>query len=161
MDIEKIIESIEEKIDGCPTIPFWGRGIIDKDELLDMLQEMKNKLPEELSQAKWVNNERQRIINDAQKRAETMIKETEEKIAAMVTSTILLSRLMLRLTRLLTALSRTLEKSDLVQTSTLMTFSALWKKNLSKQLKLSALTETAIDNMINLRCGSNFPHLIF
>lgn len=84
MDIEKIIESIEEKIDGCPTIPFWGRGIIDKDELLDMLQEMKNKLPEELSQAKWVNNERQRIINDAQKRAEAMIKETEEKIAAMV-----------------------------------------------------------------------------
>ena len=84
MDIEKIIESIEEKIDGCPTIPFWGRGIIDKDELLDMLQEMKNKLTEELSQAKWVNNERQRIINDAQKRAETMIKETEEKIAAMV-----------------------------------------------------------------------------
>ncbi len=84
MDIEKIIESIEEKIDSCPTIPFWGRGIIDKDELLDMLQEMKNKLPEELSQAKWVNNERQRIINDAQKRAETMVKETEEKIAAMV-----------------------------------------------------------------------------
>lgn len=84
MDIEKIIESIEEKIDSCPTIPFWGRGIIDKDELLDMLQEMKNKLPEELSQAKWVNNERQRIISDAQKRAETMIKETEEKIAAMV-----------------------------------------------------------------------------
>ncbi len=84
MDIEKIIESIEEKIDGCPTIPFWGRGIIDKDELLDMLQEMKNKLPEELSQAKWVNNERQRIINDAQKRAEAMVKETEEKILAMV-----------------------------------------------------------------------------
>lgn len=84
MDIEKIIESIEEKIDGCPTIPFWGRGIIDKDELLDMLQEMKNKLPEELSQAKWVNNERQRIINDAQKRAEAMVKETEEKIATMV-----------------------------------------------------------------------------
>ena len=84
MDIENIIDAIEEKIDGCMTIPFWGRGIIDKDELLDMLQEMRNKLPEELSQAKWVNNERQRIINDAQKRAETMIKETEEKITNMV-----------------------------------------------------------------------------
>ena len=84
MDIENIIDAIEEKIDSCMTIPFWGRGIIDKDELLDMLQEMRNKLPEELSQAKWVNNERQRIINDAQKRAESMIKETEEKIANMV-----------------------------------------------------------------------------
>ncbi len=84
MDIENIIDAIEEKIDSCPTIPFWGRGIINKDELLDMLEEMRNKLPEELSQAKWVNNERQRIINDAQKRAETMIKDTEEKIANMV-----------------------------------------------------------------------------
>ena len=84
MDTEKIIETIMEKIDSCPTIPFWGRGIIDKDELLDLVQDLKNKLPEELNQAKCVNNERQRIISEAQKKAEAMIKETEERIAAMV-----------------------------------------------------------------------------
>ncbi len=84
MDIEQIMNLIEEKIDSCRTIPFWGRGIIDKEEILDLLQEMKNKFPEEMKQAKWVKEERQRIISDAQKEASAMIKATEEKIAAMV-----------------------------------------------------------------------------
>ena len=84
MDIEQIINEIEAKIDGCRTIPFWGRGIIDKEEILDMIQEMRNKFPEELKQAKWVKEERQRIISDAQKEAAAMFKSTEEKIVAMV-----------------------------------------------------------------------------
>lgn len=84
MDMEQIMNEIEEKIKNCRTIPFWGRGIIDKDEIVDMLEEMKSKFPEEMRQAKWVKEERQRIISDAQKEATAMIKATEEKIAAMV-----------------------------------------------------------------------------
>jgi len=84
MDIEQIMNEIEEKIDSCRTIPIWGRGIIDKDEILDMIQDMRNKFPEEMKQAKWVKEERQRIISDAQKEAAAMIKATEEKIAVMV-----------------------------------------------------------------------------
>lgn len=84
MDIEQIMNELEEKIDSCKTIPFWGRGIVDKEELLDMIQDMKNKFPDEMREAKWVKEERQRIINDAQKEAAAMIKTTEEKIAAMV-----------------------------------------------------------------------------
>jgi len=37
-----------------------------------------------MKQAKWVKEERHRIISDAQKEAAAMIKATEEKIAAMV-----------------------------------------------------------------------------
>jgi len=84
MDIEQIMNEIEEKIDSCKTIPIWGRGIIDKDEILDLIQDMRNKFPEEMKQAKWVKEERHRIISDAQKEAAAMIKATEEKIAAMV-----------------------------------------------------------------------------
>ena len=84
MDIEQIMNEIEEKIDRCRTIPFWGKGIIDKEEILELIQEMRNKFPEEMRQAKWVKEERQRIISDAQKEAQAMIKATEEKIAAMV-----------------------------------------------------------------------------
>ncbi|MBQ3181856.1 MAG: ATPase, partial [Clostridia bacterium] len=82
MDIEQIMNEIEEKIDRCRTIPFWGKGIIDKEEILELIQEMRNKFPEEMRQAKWVKEERQRIISDAQKEAQAMIKATEEKIAA-------------------------------------------------------------------------------
>ncbi len=84
MEILEIIEALEEKIERSFTIPFWGRGIVDKDALLDLLQEARIKFPEELKQAKWVKDERQRIIADAQKEAAAIIKSAEEKIAAMV-----------------------------------------------------------------------------
>jgi len=84
MDIEQIMNEIEERIDKCRTIPFWGKGIIDKEDILELIQEMRNKFPEEMRQAKWVREERQRIISDAQKEAAAMVKATEEKIAAMV-----------------------------------------------------------------------------
>lgn len=84
MDMEQIMIEIEEKIASCRTIPFWGRGIIDKEEIIEMIQEMKSKFPEEMKQAKWIKEERQRIISDAQEEAASMIKATEEKIAAMV-----------------------------------------------------------------------------
>lgn len=84
MDIEQLIDALEDKIDSCATIPLWGRGIIDKDELLDMIQDIRMKYPDEMKQAKWVKEERQRIINDAQKEAAGIIKAAEDKIATMV-----------------------------------------------------------------------------
>ncbi|MBE7036304.1 MAG: ATPase [Ruminococcaceae bacterium] len=85
MDILEIIEALEEKIEHSFTIPFVGRGIVDKDALLDLLQEARIKYPEEMKQAKWVKDERQRIIADAQKEAAAIVKSTEEKMAALVT----------------------------------------------------------------------------
>lgn len=84
MDIEQLIDALEDKIDTCTTIPIWGRGIIDKDELLDMISDIRMKYPDEMKQAKWVKEERSRIISDAQKEAASIIKAAEEKIAAMV-----------------------------------------------------------------------------
>lgn len=84
MDFEQLIDALEEKIDGCTTIPLWGRGIIDKDELLDMITDIRNKFPDEMKQAKWVKEERSRIISEAQKEAAALVKAAEDKIAAMV-----------------------------------------------------------------------------
>ena len=84
MDILEIIEALEDKIEHSLTIPFWGQGIIDKDELLDLMQEARLKYPEEMKQARWVKEERQRIIAEAQKEAADIIKSAEEKIVAMI-----------------------------------------------------------------------------
>lgn len=84
MDIEQLIDALEDKIDSCTTIPIWGRGIIDKDELLDMISDIRMKYPDEMKQAKWVKEERSRIISDAQKEAASIVKAAEEKIANMV-----------------------------------------------------------------------------
>ncbi len=84
MEILEIIEALEDKIERSFTIPFIGRGIIDKDVLLDLLQEARIKYPDEMKQAKWVKDERQRIIADAQKEAAAIIKGAEDKIVGMI-----------------------------------------------------------------------------
>ncbi len=84
MDIEQLVDTLEDKIDSSFTIPIWGRGIVNKEELLDLIADIRVKFPDEMKQAKWVKEERQRIISDAQKEAAGIIKAAEEKIAIMV-----------------------------------------------------------------------------
>jgi vacuolar-type H+-ATPase subunit H len=84
MEILELIEALEDKVERSWLLPFIGKSLVDKEEILDLLQEIRIKFPEEMKQAKWVKEERQRIISDAQKEAQNIIKNAEEKIVAMV-----------------------------------------------------------------------------
>ena len=57
MDALELLDELEDIIDKGASVPFSGRCILDKDELLDVLQEIKLKLPDDLKQAKWIKEE--------------------------------------------------------------------------------------------------------
>ena len=78
MDIMEIIDMMEEAIDKASSVPLAGKVMIDKDELLDYIQEIRLVYPDELKEAKWVKEERQRILSEAESRAETIQKNAEE-----------------------------------------------------------------------------------
>jgi hypothetical protein len=84
MEILELIDALEDTIERGVNIPLAGKSLLDKDELLDIIQEMRLKLPDDLKQAKWVKEERQRILLDAQKEANDIIKSTEDKIISMI-----------------------------------------------------------------------------
>ena len=66
------------------SLPFTDKGIVDKEEVLEIIKEIRLKLPDELKQAKWVKEERQRILVEAQKEAEDIVKEAENRIISMI-----------------------------------------------------------------------------
>ena len=78
MDIMEIIDMMEDTIAKASTVPLTGKIMMDKDELLDFLQEMRLVYPEELKEAKWVKTERQRILDEAEERADAIKKSAEE-----------------------------------------------------------------------------------
>lgn len=84
MEVLEIIEMMEDAIDKSMAIPFIGRAIVDRDELLDLLQEIRLNLPDDLKQAKWVKEERQRILLDAQKEAAERLKNAEDQIVSLI-----------------------------------------------------------------------------
>ena len=84
MEILEIIDKLEEKIDKAMNIPIINRSLMDKEELLADIEDIRLQLPDELKQARWMKEERKKIISEAQQEAESIIKEAEEKTIAMV-----------------------------------------------------------------------------
>ncbi|MBE7027030.1 MAG: ATPase [Ruminococcaceae bacterium] len=84
MEVLEIIDMLEDVVEKSMAIPFMGRAIVDREELLDLIQEIRLNLPGDLKQAKWVKDERQRILDEANKEAESIIKNAEEKMAGLI-----------------------------------------------------------------------------
>ena len=84
MEIFELLETLEDIIEKSRNVPFSSKGIIDKEEMLDLIKEIRLKLPDELKQAKWVKEERQRILVEAQKEADGIVKEAENRIISMI-----------------------------------------------------------------------------
>ena len=84
MEIFTLLETLEEIIENSKNVPFTNKGVVDKEELLDIIKEIRIKLPDELKQAKWVKEERQRILVEAQKEADEIVKEAENRIISMI-----------------------------------------------------------------------------
>ena len=84
MEIFTLLETLEELLENSKSIPFTTKGVINKEEMLDIIKEIRLKLPDELKQAKWVKEERQRILVEAQKEADDIVKEAENRIISMI-----------------------------------------------------------------------------
>lgn len=84
MEIFTLLENIEDILEKSKGVPFSNKVLIDKEEILEIISELRLKLPEELKQAKWIKEERQRILVEAQKEADDIVKEAENRIISMI-----------------------------------------------------------------------------
>ena len=84
MGMMEIVDLMEETIEKASVVPLTGKVMIDKDEFFDYIQEIKLTYPDELKEAKWVKEERQRILHEAETRTEAIQKNAEETQMALI-----------------------------------------------------------------------------
>jgi cell division septum initiation protein DivIVA len=84
MEIFTLLETLEDILERSKTLPFTEKAVIDKEEFFEIIKEIRLKLPEELKQAKWVKEERERILEQANKEANDVVKEAENRIISMI-----------------------------------------------------------------------------
>ena len=80
MEIFTLLETLEEILEQSKKLPFTDKAVVDKEAILEVIKEIRLKLPDELKQAKWIKEERQRILTEAQKEANDIVKEAEQII---------------------------------------------------------------------------------
>lgn len=79
MDILNLLERIEDIIEESSKFPLSNKVMIDKEEILEVINEIRLKLPDEINRASWVAKERQRILNEAQSEADELIEKVKEQ----------------------------------------------------------------------------------
>ncbi len=80
MELFNIINEMEELIESSPKVPMTRRVLVDEDRLLDYLDRIRTSLPEELRQAKWVLQEREKVITDSKREALRIIEDAEKQL---------------------------------------------------------------------------------
>ncbi len=79
MDILNLLERIEDIIEESSKFPLSNKVMIDKEEVLEVINEIRLKLPDEINRASWVAKERQRILNEAQSEADDLIEKVNNQ----------------------------------------------------------------------------------
>lgn len=74
--IEQIIDEIQEYIDSCKYQPLSNSKIVvSKDEMDELLRELRMKTPEEIKRYQKIISNRDAIMDDAKTKAEAMLRE--------------------------------------------------------------------------------------
>lgn len=80
LEIMDLFNDLEELIENAPVKGLTRKYIsVEKHEILDIVNEIKTLMPEEVNQAIWINRERQRIISEAKQEAEKIVKQANQQ----------------------------------------------------------------------------------
>ena len=85
-NIEDIISALYDMVQDARGLPLSAdKCILEREKVLDMLDEIIAQLPVELKQARTIVESRNELIGQARREAESMIRQAQEKATQMVT----------------------------------------------------------------------------
>jgi len=84
VDILHLIDRLEELLNQSRPFPFTHNVIIDEDRMLDIIDQMRVAIPEEIKKAQQVLNQRDRILAQSQEEANRTISIAREKLDQLV-----------------------------------------------------------------------------
>jgi vacuolar-type H+-ATPase subunit H len=84
MDILYLVDRLENLITGSQRMPLTNRVLIKEQEVLNIIDEMRLSVPDEIKQARRVNQEKERILAQAREEATRIIAAAREEAERLV-----------------------------------------------------------------------------
>ena len=84
MDVLVLIDKLDDTIHNAKPVPLTDQVRVDKEEIYDILDQMRATIPEEIKQARWIVKERQEMLAEAKREAERIIKEARDEQARLI-----------------------------------------------------------------------------
>ena len=84
MDILQLIDRLEELFNESKSIPLTRNVMVDEDRMLDIIDQMRIAIPEEVKKAQQLLGQRDRVLAQAQEEANRTIEIARQKADQMV-----------------------------------------------------------------------------
>jgi len=84
MDILHLVDRIEELFNESRAVPFTRNVVVDEDKMLDIIDQMRVTVPEEVKKAQQIVTQKDRIVAQAQEEASRIVALAKEKAEQIV-----------------------------------------------------------------------------
>lgn len=84
MKVLELLDEIEEIIDTSSGFPLTGKILVEAEEILEIVREIRAELPDEIQQAQWIRDERQRILDEAKHEYEAVLKDARSQAESLI-----------------------------------------------------------------------------
>lgn len=85
MDILQLIDRLEELFNESKNLPFTKNVMVDEDRMLDIIDQMRIAIPEEVKKAQQLLGQRDRVLAQAQEEANRTLDLARQKADQLVT----------------------------------------------------------------------------
>jgi F0F1-type ATP synthase membrane subunit b/b' len=75
MDLTSRLSQLEEMVRDAKSMPLSSSALLNRDEMLDLIEDLKAALPDEIKQARWVVKDREELLAKARRDAEAMVEQ--------------------------------------------------------------------------------------
>jgi cell division septum initiation protein DivIVA len=79
MKVLELLDDLENLLEAASTVPFSGKIMVDRNDVSNLIKEIQILLPDEMKHAKWIKDERNKIIEDARRDAQRIVDEAQRK----------------------------------------------------------------------------------
>jgi len=79
VDVLVLIERLDELVQNAKAVPLTEQVRLDRDEIFELLDEMRATIPDEVKQARWLVKERQETLAEATREADRLVAEAREQ----------------------------------------------------------------------------------
>jgi vacuolar-type H+-ATPase subunit H len=84
MNIHEAIDRLEYVIAHSRQIPLTRTVVVDQEEVLACIDDLRLSLPDEIKQARWTLQEQQRLLSEAQAEAARTVSKAGERAQTMI-----------------------------------------------------------------------------
>lgn len=84
MKVLELLEELEDIVDAATKVPMMSKVMVEAEDIFSIVREIRLALPDDVQQAKWIRDERDRILEDAKNEYERIIREAKKQADYLV-----------------------------------------------------------------------------